>query len=125
MRAVSVAAFTGMMILAAGLAPAQALPVRSPATTVALAVSPPFLLPVWHHGHHWRWRHRHGGWSGVAPPYGPAPELDAREAPAPAPFTSAPQPAAPAPAQSTPDRGSTATVSRPSIEWVNPDGAAR
>jgi len=125
MRAFSVAAFTGMMILLAGLAPARALPVCSPVTTAALAVSPPFLLPVGHHGHHWRWRHRHGSWSGVAPPYGPAPELDAREAPAAAPFISAPQPPAPAPAQSTPDRGSEAAVSRPSIEWVNPDRAAR
>jgi hypothetical protein len=127
MRAVSVAALAGMMILAAGLAPARALPVCLPVPIAALTISRPFVLPVRHHGHHWHWRHGHEGWSGAAPPYGPVPEVDAREAPAAgsAPAISAPQLLAPAPAQKTLDRGSKAPVSRPAIEWVNPGRAAR
>jgi len=42
-----------------------------------------------------------------------------------APAVSPPPPPALAPAQNTPDRGGNAAVSRPSIEWVNPDRAAR
>jgi len=41
------------------------------------------------------------------------------------PAVSAQQVPSPAPAPSTPDRGGNAAVSRPSIEWVNPDRAAR
>jgi hypothetical protein len=41
------------------------------------------------------------------------------------PAVGAQQPSAPAPAQTMPDRGGKATVSRPSIEWVNPDRAGR
>jgi hypothetical protein len=123
MRAVSVAAFTGLMVLGAGLAPARALPVCPAVAAAVLAVAQPSLLPVRHHGH--RWRYRRGGWSGVAPPYGPAPEMGTSEAPAGGypPAVSAQQP--PAPAQGTPDRGTSAPVSRPSIEWVNPDRARR
>jgi len=125
MSADSVAPLVAMMILAASLAPARALPVRSTLTTTALMVSPPFLLPVRHHGHRWHWRHRHAGWSGSAPPNGPAPEMDATRAPAVEyPPSISAQQHAPAPAQSPPDHGSKAAVPRPSIEWVNPDRAA-
>jgi len=126
MRRLSLAALAGMMILAAGLAPARALPVCPPVTAAAPTISRPFALPVRYHGHHWHWRHGREGWSGIAPPYGPAPEVDAREAPAgSAPSIGAPQPPAPAPAQNTLDRGSRAAVSQPAIEWVNPSRAAR
>jgi len=126
MRAISLAAFAGMMILAAGPVPAAALPACSPVPIAALAVSPPSSLPVRHHGH-WRWRHRHGGWSGSALPYGPAPEIDASETAAGGyPSSVGTQlPPAQAPAQGMPDRGTKATVPRPSIQWVNPDRAAR
>src|SRR6266496_4041674 len=67
MRAVSLAAIIGIMILAAGLAPARAMPASSPITTAILSAAPPNLLPAKHHGRHWRWRHRHGGWSRLAP----------------------------------------------------------
>jgi len=116
-----------MMILAAGLAPARAAPARLPLTPAATTVSSPFLLPVRHHGHRWHGRHRRESWSAFAPPYGPAPVIEASEAPpaGPAPSVSPPQPPAPAPAQNAADRGGTAAGSRPAIEWVNPDRAAR
>jgi len=127
MRAVSVAALAGMMMLAAGLTPARALPVCPPLTIAAPTISRPFMLPGRHHGHHWHWRHGHAGWSGAAPPDSPAPEVDASKAPAAgsASAITAQQPPAPALAQNTLDRGSSAAVSRPSIEWVNPDRASR
>ena len=127
MRRRSVAALAGMVILATGLAPARALPVCPPVATAALTISRPFVLPVKHHGHHWHWRHGREGWSGTAPPYGSAPEVDAREAPAAgsAPAIGAPQPQAAAPAQNTLDRGTRAAGSQPAIEWVNPSRATR
>jgi len=127
MRAASLAAFMGMMILAAGLAPAHAMPACAPITTALLAAAPPNLLLAKHHGRHWGWRHRRGGWSGVAPPYAPAPEIDASEAPALRypPTVGLQQPPAPPPAQTMPNRSGAAAGSRPSIEWVNPDRAVR
>jgi len=116
-----------MMILAAGLAPARAAPARLPLTPAASTVASPFLLSVRHHGHRWHGRHRRESWSAFAPPYGPAPVIEASDAPPapPAPSVSPPQPPAAAPARNTPDRGDNAAVSTPSIEWVNPDRAAR
>jgi hypothetical protein len=147
MRAVSLAGFAGLMICAAGQAPAQALPALAGIITAAPDAALRLLLPVGHHGRHGHWRHGNGRWSR----YGPAPETNEAEAPpaygsapvyppAPgyAPAARAAQPVAPAPAQSALHRGSeaqtvpgrgaeaaSAAPSGPSIQWVNPDHAAR
>src|SRR5207248_9827116 len=84
-RSVWIASFTGLMICATGTGAALALPATAPITSVAATLSPPSLLPVGHHGHHRHWRHGHGRWSRAAPLYGPAPETNAAEPPAPVP----------------------------------------
>jgi hypothetical protein len=150
MRAVALASFAGLMICTAGPAPAQALPALAGIITAAPDAALRFLLPAGHHGHHGHWRHGNGRWSR----YGPAPETDEAEAPVPAygsapvyppapgyaPAARAAPPVAPAPAQSALNRGSDAQAqtvpgrgaeaaaaapSGPSIQWVNPDHAAR
>lgn len=149
MRAVSLAGFAGLMICAACPAPAQALPGVVAIITAVPDATLRLMLPVGHHGHHGHWRHGNGRWSR----YGPAPEINAAEVPPPAygsapvyppaagyaPAAKAAQPVAPAPAQSALNRGSEAQAqtvpgrgaeaaaapSGPSIQWVNPDHAAR
>jgi hypothetical protein len=151
MRAVAIAGFAGLIICAAGQAPAQALPALAGIITAAPDAALRFLLPAGHHGHHGHWRHGNGRWSR----YAPAPETNEAEAPIPAyvppaayapapgyaPAARAVQPVAPAPAQSALNRGSEAQAqtmpgrgaeaaaaapsSGPSIQWVNPDHAAR
>lgn len=164
-RCVGLAIWAGLMIWAVGAAPALALPNAAPTMTERSAAAPPFLvpaqwpfpltagwpflLPAGHHGHHGHWGHRHERWSREAPPYGPAPEINATEAPVPGyapatrylPTAGSTQPPAAAPPQSMTNRAGTAPMqasadrasqapaaaapSAPSIQWVNPDRAAR
>jgi hypothetical protein len=134
MRTVWLGPVAGVMIGAAGLAPALAMPV----ITAGAESANPLLTPVRHHRHHGYWHHRHERWSRYAPSYAAPPESNAAEAPAPADapapaYTPAPaaayaptgstqRPAA-APQRTTPSRAPAAPA--PSIEWVNPDRGAR
>jgi hypothetical protein len=146
LSAVSKVTGKGRLMRAVWLGPLAALVIGALEPDFALAVpviqaapnaSLTLLMPVRHHWHHGYWHHRHGRWSRYAPPYGPAPETNAAEAPAsgyaPAPaYTPAPtaayptRPPAVAAPQTMPPRAARAPApAAPSIEWVNPDRAAR
>jgi hypothetical protein len=139
MKAVLLAPLAGLMMGAASLAPAAAVPV----ITAAPEAVAPLLTPVRHHRHHGYWHHRHERWSRYAPSDAQPPETNAAETPAPA-YTPAPvyppapaaaygpeagsteQPPAAARPRSTPGHTARAPGSAsPSIEWVNPDRPAR